>query len=458
MTLVTINHAKNMNIKNKTLIFLFSIKALIALILCFDYFNGPHVIRQIDTMSVSLRYWLDFSSMSFLKALVPKILSAGDKVAIAPMEFPILNIFLSPFFGLDLSVGRSLARVGMLTLVISLVVVNYRVFKNISAQGINLSKVILILPLYSISSMYLDKFMPDFISFLLITLSVGLAIKERNKKPWLYCIFASIGLLIKPPMAIGFAPLLLKDYKSILISSIIKWIIPSICICLFYYVYVIGLIKEMSAFSVYFDVELRDPLDAMMGFFAEPRLIFNLIAKDLFTAYSVIPIIFWSVWMKVKHQEKTVPLTFWGVLALQIFSGALLDGKHIFHHSYYLIACSFFCSLIFYSFMERGPKPLVLVVVLAVGIHQVEKLTRSLRSINSNHLFSQCDEIRSNLRIGEKIRTVYSPYPTLGLCLGAVQNSETAELGVYQKKLDSIPDNGEQVYETSDLIVLRFKN
>jgi hypothetical protein len=76
--------------RQKRLLQVFVVLKLALLTLaCFTPFTHPHIVRQTDTMSVALRYYLRF----FVEEgghhhFLPALLSAGDQYGLAPMEFP----------------------------------------------------------------------------------------------------------------------------------------------------------------------------------------------------------------------------------------------------------------------------------------------------------------------------------------------------------------------------------
>jgi hypothetical protein len=81
-----------------------------------------------------------------------------------------------------------------------------------------------------------------------------------------------------------------------------------------------------------------------------------------------------------------------------------------------------------------------------------------MKPFRKEHVFKQCREIKKKIDFQnvKKIRSNYSPYPTLGLCLGVIQNSKVSKYGVYFK--DEISEEWQKIFETKDLIVIDHKS
>ena len=79
-----------------------AIKFTLLSIASFVQIPTPHIHRQMDTLGVSLRYYQKFFIEEFsLLSLLPSVLQAGDSAGITAMEFPFINIVLSPFFSIS---------------------------------------------------------------------------------------------------------------------------------------------------------------------------------------------------------------------------------------------------------------------------------------------------------------------------------------------------------------------
>lgn len=446
---------KRITLKN-ILLGLSGLRVMSALFLSFTYFSGPHVIRQIDTLGVSLRYYMRFLEGESLSTfLLPAVLSAGDSFGISPMEFPFLNFLLFPFF----SVNTNFVRFIHLLILFGLTLLNFKIWKGVEKEGVKIDSLFLFLPIYSISQVYIDKFMPDYLAFVLICLAMGMRLGDKKYHCFFAFLFASLGLLIKPPVVVAFGPLLfLMDFRQ-LGKEILKWIMPAFVISILYYTLGIDYLERVTDVPPYFATQFRNPMMSLRDAFSEPKLLTSFLLKDLFTAFTLVPILCWSIYRQFFLKKEGIPLFLWAVLLLQVICIFALDGKHLYHHTYYAIGCSLLCLFIFFLFLKRcKQRCLKILVVLAVFINQMETIVHRAKPLRKNHLARQCDQIRDTIDFSKikKIRTTRSSYPTLGLCLGVIQNSESARYGVFFKTDKNIPQN--KVLETKDLFVVDYKS
>jgi hypothetical protein len=90
----------------------------------------PHLWRQIDTLSVSLRYYLRWFVESGSPLFLPAVLNSGDSLGIMPMEFPLLNILFAPAFGLGPYYGKVLCLIAYVLFVFGFSLWNALIWKD----------------------------------------------------------------------------------------------------------------------------------------------------------------------------------------------------------------------------------------------------------------------------------------------------------------------------------------
>lgn len=241
------------NLQNKTnlikvLFFLLLIRFISACIYCFMPINAPQNWRQTDTIGVSLSYWIRWSTdtNSNVPWYMPSVLNSGDTTGVMPMEFPLLNIINAPFFYFGPYWGRVLSGLFVCFIILSLILINLKIWKNIKIQNIPVFESILLFSFFSYSAPFLYRFMPDPISVLLCLTSVGITWKKKIFI--LPFILSTIGLLMKPTSIIIFA-LYLSHENRFKKSINFIWMFPSIIIAYLYYIYgvkYISLFQEMN--------------------------------------------------------------------------------------------------------------------------------------------------------------------------------------------------------------------
>ena len=121
-----------------------------------------------------------------------------------------------------------------------------------------------------------------------------------------------------------------------------------------------------------------------------------------------------------------------GVIAVILLGIALLDGDHAFIHDYYFTGLSLSTSLIFIFFLQKAPKALVVLSLSILSLFQLERGFYETRQIFENNIWKQCSQIlNQNLLVNyDKVDSKFSPYPTIGLCLGKIQNAKSSKVYV----------------------------
>ena len=402
-------------------LFIFKIGALIAA--CFAPFVHPHIIRQSDTMGVAYRYWMRWTMEQDLHyPLLPAVLNAGDTYGISPMEVPFLNIFAAPFFAFGISSGRILSSLAVLVLFLALTYINFRAWKDVKLFGVSAGLVSLMGILFGVSQKYVGRFMPDYLSYILVSISI--AISWKKPRYVLSFILACIGLLIKPPSVIAFGIVLVKPIKEVL-RNYIPFILPAFISAVLYFTLGIKKIKEVSDITDYFRVAFRPPLESLISFLKQPKEILELASYSLFSGLSLFLIL---VLLRNKEHRKVVGKLL-GLMILQVIAGAAIDGDHAFIHDYYFIGTSFVSSLLFLYFLKHGGKKLTTISIALLWIVQVERAAYEIQPLFKNHIWRQCDEILENKFVGDslKINTPMRSSVFEGLCMGKIQNSKTAK-------------------------------
>ncbi|MBD65263.1 MAG: hypothetical protein CME62_08650 [Halobacteriovoraceae bacterium] len=414
----------------KTIKFLIFFKVGVAVCAIFSPFTHPHIIRQTDTMGVALRFWLRWTTEAELMwPLLPAVLTAGDNYGIAPMEFPFLNLITAPFFAFGLEWGRILASLFVVVASLLLVWWHSRVWRGVTLFDVDVSKASWLLLIFGVSQMYWHRFMPDFWSFILVSLAMGLSWNKTRVLPSF--LLASLGMLLKPPAIIALGFFLIKDKKT-LIQNILKWILPATCVCLVYYIWGIRFLEQISDMPGYFKVGFRNPIDSVIGFFSQPKEIGEIFFKSIFTSYLFIFIAGYIAYKWIL--KKQVPsFSLWGILFLQIFAVAILDGDHAFIHDYYFVGTSLTASVIFMRFLQKAPQKLVVLSLVILCFYHIERGIYGVRPVFQDNIWKQCSLIlEQNLLAGvSKIDTQHSPYPTLGLCFGKVQNAKSSPFYIF---------------------------
>lgn len=391
-------------------------------------------------MGVSMRYAMKFADGVTFHDLLPTTLASGDlESEVTPMEFPLLNLLISPVFLIDSQYSYAFAHILLLLIFSALFIASYRQAKNISPE---ISMAWLITPLYGIPYIFSIRFMPDFFAFLVM--SLGIFLFYQNKKKFIATSLCAIALLIKPPVVIAFGFLLVNRNWLKQIGFLAISLIP----CVLYYTIGIKYLTQLSDDPSYFAVGFRSPFDSLVGFITSPKEILVLITKDLFARYSLVLIIIGWILTKIKPDLKLI-----GILALQVFAIAILDGHHAFMHSYYYIGTGFITALILSKYMNHK---IGYAIALFLSVINIETGLSQLKTTYRDNLRKECREILSNvpeLADEARIRTEISPIPEIGVCLNKITNSSSALFGVYNKSYRSECD--QKVFETKSLIVCR---
>lgn len=399
-------------------------------------FTYSHNIRQLDTMGVSVRYWLRWTVEPELHyPLLPAVLHAGDYYGLALMEFPLYNLLTAPFYFFGFEEGRILARLFALFLIVGLTYWHHRIWQDKVIAGIPVKWASLLLFIYSVTPVYLDRFMPDYFAFILASIAVGLSWDKPRVA--LSIFFGALGLLVKPPVVTVFVLLFLKPKKEVVIHSL-KWVLPAIGICLLYYVVGLKMIGEITDFKGHFAVALRSPWLALSGFFSTPVNALKVLSKYIFSAHTFILVIGWIIY-ELKKKKNSSPLKLLGLILFQYFFSIFLVGSAGYDHNYYFIGSAFIACVLMKDLLETAPRKLAYLCTFLIVIYTAEKAYYTLRVFPEKHIFKECAELRQYLPKSEwKVNSIQNVYAHIGPCMGVVQSSKTSNYSVYL--FDESPD------------------
>ncbi|RZA05988.1 MAG: hypothetical protein EOP11_11465, partial [Proteobacteria bacterium] len=153
-----------------------SVRTLVLAVGAFLPLTLPETWRQTDTLGVALRYWLRFTvEPTSAPRWLPAVLNGGDTNGVMPMEFPLLNLLTAPAFAAGPYYGKALAILLHLGLCLGLTLANAWIWRGIKVGRARASTAMLLLPLLSFSANYYGRFMPDYLSMLLVLSAVGLS-------------------------------------------------------------------------------------------------------------------------------------------------------------------------------------------------------------------------------------------------------------------------------------------
>ncbi|APJ04288.1 hypothetical protein [Silvanigrella aquatica] len=325
------------SIFQKTLIVLLLTRAIAAFINCFLPFDMPHVVRQTDTLAVAIRYWSRWVYESDAGTqILPAVLNSGASSGIMPMEFPFFGILTAPFFYFGPYWGKVLAGLFIWSIIISLIIVNLRIWKNITVCGLSAFNAMLLFPMFSFSAPIGWRFMPDFISVQLCLIALGLT-WEKNvyAKPF---IVTTIGLLLKPISVLVF-PLYIAHKNFWQKKNNLIWLIPAVGIGFLYYYKILSYIEKYREipknFGVHKDIGITF-LKEYFYYFNEFLEFINYHALFPFGLICSILIISYFSF----QERKILYFKIWFLILVQLLLLAILDGRHSFAHFYYAYSLS----------------------------------------------------------------------------------------------------------------------
>ncbi|MBX9704524.1 MAG: hypothetical protein K2X39_10260 [Silvanigrellaceae bacterium] len=412
------------------LIFIFLVlRFLTSLVYCFLPINTPHLWRQIDTLSVTLRYWLRWAiELEPGPILMPAALNSGESIGIMPMEFPILNIITAPFFYFGSYYGKVLAHLFFVCIHFLLTYFNAQIWRDKFILGYNAYIPMLLLPLVSFGAIFVSFVMPDYSSYLFALIAIGLS--WEKPKLFLTSMLLTLALLLKPTSVIVLSLLILHPQWFIVWRVYLLPCLLAICVTLFYYTFVKNFIINYQDANPRFDTNIYSIFDALKNTFAQPFRILDLFDTHAFFPLGFIPLLILSLFISVKDKEYKI-ITVWLLVLLQFIFIVAVKGEKTLHHSYYLIGMSHYFSLLFFICLKKQRfKPLLILFIMLwcgrffefsyMNIKGIMGIKQEIRTT----IYSECLALKKEHPEvpWQKGEVFYSSgphsFPALGLCFG----------------------------------------
>ena len=414
-----------------TLLFSFFLRIFFLLLRAFQDISGQHTWRQIDTLGVSMRYWLRLSTESInegWKFFLPAVLQAGDGNGILPMEFPILNLAFSPFWAFGPYWGKILIYLSFGALMTLLALL-------LSRKKHWLALSILLLPSMSYSADFFEKFLPDTIAMMLITMGCFSYVRNRGNG----LIWFTFALLIKPTSVVGFIFLFLfKNFRKNLYHYLPPLLVP-LTLTFIYYTKGLSFISSHTVGTPdIFYVAVRNPLDSLKGILNHPSFISDQFLNRFFMMWGTFAFFLMVFFKKKQLPMKVIVQIVFGMLFI-FFTISALDGTHLLQHNYYFLSGAPFYCAVFYLLMRNTKKWVTIVACLFIFIHAIELSAQHIKPINFvsyREKMNECqDLIKRNSDFPWKsvhaFRSTDEPCPSIGLCFGEKQGSTRSNFGFY---------------------------
>ncbi len=348
----------------------------------------PHRWRENDTYGVAVRYFLRWTVETGEAGtqLLPAVLNSGDALGITPMELPIYNLLAAPFMAAGEVWGHILAHLFMYAVCGSLLYAAALFWNKERIQAINMRLVCLLLALFTLSSSFIFKFMPDFLSFILVF--IGLSAAWTRSWTIKAFIFTAVGLLIKPTSIVVLGLVLLHPNPVLFARNWVKWAVPAALLTVLFFVVGLDYVRTLQDVHVPFAVEIRDPVASLIDFFSQPARLLKFLTSDLVFVPGLA--LFIVVLPALGLEEKKVAKKLLLVFFMQMLGLAVLAGAHSFKHTYYFIGTAPTLAMLLvnaYYGVQSGRLPSkikVLVVALcflSALVTMIEGIRSQLRSV-----------------------------------------------------------------------------
>jgi hypothetical protein len=419
------------NLIYKTICFSFWLRIFFMLIRAFRDTVHPHSWRQMDTLGVSMRYWLRFTTESDQrgwKVLLPAILQSGDGNGILPVEFPFLNLLFSPLWFFGPYWGKILIYLifGILMTWLALILSKKRHFLAMS---------ILLLPTISYSADFFEKFLPDTLAMMVVTLGCFALMKSRVKG----VLLITLAMLIKPTAIVGLIYLFFfKKFRKNFIWISILLLIP-ISFTLLYYTKGLEWIRSYSVDTgSLFYVTARNPLESLISLLKYPDFFVDQIMNRFFMAWGTFLFLFMVFFRKKVLNLKIIAWVFCG-MGLVFVTICALDGPHLLQHNYYLLSGAPFYCAVFYLILRNTNKWASIIGCLFIVGHSIELCAQNLDLKKYAEYRNKSNESRDLIarnpefpwKKGHVFRSNNEPYPSIGLFFGERQGSTTSKFGFF---------------------------
>jgi len=422
------------------------IRCFFALVALFLPLGHPHVWRQIDTLGVSLRYWLRWTVEAGSPwPLLPAVLHSGDGSGLMAMEWPLLNLLAAPLFIAGPSWGTALARALVFALNITLVLWNIRLWHGLTPGGVNASRSWRWMPLMGLGLVFFPKFIPDATAMLLVLAASAYLYQHKNYPVATLLLLG--GLLMKPTSVIVLALLLLAPRLWPTLRKALPAIGLAFAITAAYYLKGTRWIQSLAIGESLYRVDPQNPWLALHEFLSDVPQLADLFLQGL-SFYAGVPLL-----LLITIMGRTRPLfSLWLLLLLQVLTIALLDGAHSFQHRYYFMGTlPLICLLLqaalddlrVTAFDRRLRWIIVLLLTGSAATHLAyEWRPFYIKTPAERFLsFDDCQELKNRLpdwpwNQATVFRSNPRPYPLVGLCFGERVGSEVSPYGLF---VDSDP-------------------
>ena len=457
------------------------IKFVVLFIRTFLPFGLPESWRQYDTMGVSLRYWMRWTLESFpdtfswfQKYLLPAVLNHGDSFGIVPMEFPILNIITAPFFILGYPYGRTLAFLFIIIIVLVLTIINANVWKGRKIFGMSCYPAFLLMPIMSLGVTWSGKFMPDFISILLVCIGIGLSLKISISSAFLSVISCSIGLLMKPTSIITFMIYFgihhfftmssIKDIKKWLVYRIpaTLTVLLSTIISASYYYKVNPWISTYQDIPNLFYLTIQPFQKAMAEAITNASHFFLFWTETAFFLGGVFIIGF--ILLRYCFQSKNYrPHWAWLAMYIQMMVILMITGYQSYSHLYYFLGTLPFCCLLFMkAWYSTDSKILKHLLSIGLLIPILERASMDLKNYTDpkrkDTTYIECNILKTRnpqlpFNTGYVWRSQPELFPQIGVCFGEEQNSTISRYGLFHNRAGEIPEKCKVIDKSTNFAI-----
>jgi hypothetical protein len=433
------------------------------------FLNPPEVWRQVVTLGVAMRYWLRWTVEANVRMpLLPAVLDSGNTQGIMPQEFPLLNLLGAPAFYFGPAVGRALAMVVANAFVLFLVLWNARIWRGRKIMGIEPFAAMLLLPVFSISLYWSERFMPDFPSVVLVCMAVG--VSWEGKGSWRNRLasfaLASLGLLMKPTAIIVFVLFLAHERPWKKLRDESGWIFFSIAVALSYYTLGMSWIHRYQEIPALIGVGARPIGPGVLAFFKNVPTILKFYWERAFFLGGSVLVFGISVWSH-RVRRTSVPWLLWALTLLQFFLMAVLDGVGLFsEHDYYLLGMTpLFALLLIDAWRKNENAWIAALLLIGISVPVIESCAIDLKTLYKVPMQSvwaldrQCQDLTARhpefpWGQGQPFRSPREDYPMLGLYFGERVGSLTSAYGFFWKD-SPLPAECRAVDRTEDVVLVK---
>lgn len=419
------------------LYWLLTIKFAILFARSFLPFVLPHVWRQVDTLAVSMRYWMRWTQEPIAWThLFPAYLNNGIGYGFGPTEFPLLNWLLAPGFAAPMGWGKIVATWIYLLITMTLTFLNIRIWRNKKILGINGELVMLLLPLIGIAQSYVGRVMPDYLACLLIIMGLGL---RWPLGPSICGIFLiAIGVLVKPTAVTALGLVLFLPWRAWL--KMVPVLIVALVPAALYYTLGTKYLLSLSQGYMPFETGIASSLSQNFSvFFSDEKELVDLAWKNIAFIFG-LPLMILSIFISQGRNR-----TYWsilGLLLLQFLFAVALRGFKLHAHYYNMLPTSVSIALLtIYFFQNSGQIYLRRFLVFAFLITYLEAQKNEFNALFGEKYkktaiaYKECRDIKSELRelpwnSSYIFRTKFEDYPNLGFCFEERVYSQNAKFAL----------------------------